>query len=118
MVKRESSEKGFPYLLGAQLLSGAVGVEHFHSVSERGPEILKSVIKDVFKCVTIMVIHFHPCVFFHIIDGKFGRGDKTWIEGATREKPTKLNAKEQKEAVDVTRKVVRLSVRRMGMWMW
>jgi hypothetical protein len=66
---------------------------------------LKSVIKDVFKCVTIMVIHFHPCVFFHIIDGKFGRGDKTWIEGAAREKPTKLNAKDQEESVDVAGKV-------------
>ena len=44
VVKRESSEKGFSYLLGTQLLGRAVGVENFHSVSERGPEILKAVI--------------------------------------------------------------------------
>ncbi len=31
VVKQESSEKGFPYLLGVQLLSRAVGVEHFHA---------------------------------------------------------------------------------------
>jgi hypothetical protein len=56
VVKRESSEKGFPYLLGAQLLSRAVGVEHFHSVSKRGPEILKAAIKDVFKRVAVVRI--------------------------------------------------------------
>ena len=66
---------------------------------------MKSVIKDVFKCVTIMVIHFHPCVFFSIIDGKFGRGDKRASEGTASEKPTKLNAKDQEEAVDVAGKV-------------
>ncbi len=47
VVKRESSEKGFPYLLGTQLLGRAVGVENFHSVSERAPEILKTVMMIV-----------------------------------------------------------------------
>jgi hypothetical protein len=42
VVKRESSEKGFPYLLVTHLLVRAVGVENFHSVGERGPEILKA----------------------------------------------------------------------------
>jgi hypothetical protein len=49
VVKRESSEKGFPYLLGTQLLGRSVGVENFHSVGERGPEVLKTAIEDVFK---------------------------------------------------------------------
>ena len=84
---------------------------------------MESVIEDVFKRVAItshkiMSIHVHPGSFFSIIDGKFGRSDESAGECAAREKPTKLDAEEQKEAVDVTRKVVRLSVRRMGMWMW
>jgi hypothetical protein len=60
VVKRESSEKGFPYLLGTQLLGRSVGVENFHSVSERGPEILKTAIKDVFKRVVVVLIQCHP----------------------------------------------------------
>ena len=70
-----------------------------------GPEILKAAIKDVFKRVTIMIIHFHPVSFFSINDGKFSRGNEIAGEFATREKPTKLNTEEQKEEVDVTRKV-------------
>jgi hypothetical protein len=38
VVKRESSEKGFPYLLGTQLLGRAVGVENFHSVGDSGAQ--------------------------------------------------------------------------------
>jgi hypothetical protein len=60
VVKRESSEKGFPYLLGTQLLGRAVGVENFHCVSERGPEVLKTAIEDVFKRVTVVLIQCHP----------------------------------------------------------
>jgi hypothetical protein len=56
VVKQESSEKGFPYLLGTQLLGRAVGVENFHIVCERGPEILKTAIEDVFKHVTVVLI--------------------------------------------------------------
>jgi hypothetical protein len=56
VVKRESSEKGFPYLLGTHLLGRAVGVENFHIVSELGPEILKSAIEDVFKRVSFVLI--------------------------------------------------------------
>ena len=66
---------------------------------------MKSVIEDVFKCVMIMIIHVHPGSFFSIIDGKFGRSDESAGECAAREKPTKLDAEEQKEAVDVTGKV-------------
>jgi hypothetical protein len=56
VVKRESSEKGFPYLLGTQLMGRSVGVENFHSVGERGPEVLKTAIEDVFKRVTVVLI--------------------------------------------------------------
>ena len=92
-------------LLGTERLSSAVGVEHFYRISERGPEILKASIKDVFKRVTVMVIHFNRGVFFSIVDCKFGRGDKSVSEGAAREKPTKLDAKDQERAVDVAGKV-------------
>jgi hypothetical protein len=52
-LRKQAFLRTFAWLLGAQLLSRAVGVEHFHSVIERGPEILKSAIKDVFKRVTV-----------------------------------------------------------------
>jgi hypothetical protein len=93
------------YGLGLRVEGSAGGVEHFHGISERGPEILKTAIKDVFKRVTIMIIHFHPGSFFSIIDGKFSRSNESVSECAACEKPTKLNAEEQKEAVDVTGKV-------------
>jgi hypothetical protein len=105
VVKRESSEKGFPYLLGAQLLSRAVGVEHFHSVSKRGPEILKTAIKDVFKRVAVVLIQGHPSIFFSVVDRKVNLGHKSAGEGAAREDPTKLDAEDQEEAVDMARKV-------------
>jgi hypothetical protein len=53
-VKRESSEKGFPYLLGTQLLNRPVGVKNFHSVGERAPEILKAAIEDIQDLVVRM----------------------------------------------------------------
>ena len=40
-LKREISKKGFPYLLGAQLLCGAVFIENFQGVGERGPRDLE-----------------------------------------------------------------------------
>jgi hypothetical protein len=58
VVKRENSEKGFPYLLGTHLLGRSVTVENFHSVGERGPEILKTAIEDVFKRVTVVPLGF------------------------------------------------------------
>jgi hypothetical protein len=76
VVKRESSEKGFPYLLGTQLLGRAVGVENIHSVGERGPEILKTAIENVFKHVAVVLIQCHPGIFFNVIDRKVVRGDK------------------------------------------
>ena len=66
---------------------------------------MKSAIEDVFKRVTIMIIHVHPGSFFSIINGEFSRGNESAGECAEREKPTKLNTEEQKEEVDVTRKV-------------
>ena len=105
VVKRESSEKGFPYLLGTQLLGRAVGVENFHSVSERGPEILKSVIEDVFKRVTVVLIQCHPGIFFNVVNHKVCLGYKNAGEGATCQNPTKLDAEDQEEAVDMAGKV-------------
>jgi hypothetical protein len=105
VVKRESSEKGFPYLLGTQLLGRAVGVENFHNVCERGPEILETVIKDVFKCVTVVLVQCHPSIFFIVINHKVCLGYKNAGEGATCQNPTKLDAKDQEEVVDMARKV-------------
>jgi len=76
VVKREKSKKGFPYLLGTQLLNRAVGVENFHSVCERDPEILKTAIEDVFKRVTVVLIQCHPGIFFSVVDSNVGLGYK------------------------------------------
>jgi hypothetical protein len=105
VVKRESSEKVFPYLLGTQLLGRSVGVENFHSVSERGPEVLKTAIEDVFKRVTVVLIQCHPCIFFSIVDRHVCRGYKSAGEGAACQNPTKLDAEDQEEAVDMSGKV-------------
>jgi hypothetical protein len=103
VVKRESSEKGFPYLLGTHLLSRAVGVENFHSVGERGPEVLK--LEDVFKRVTVVLIHRRPGIFFSVIDRKVCRGHKSAGKSAACQNPTKLDAEDQEEAVDMAGKV-------------
>jgi hypothetical protein len=105
VVKRESSEKGFPYLLGTQLLSRDVGVKFFHSVGEWGPEILKLVIEDVFKRVTVVLIQYHPGIFFRVIDCKVCLGYKSVGEGATRQNPAKLDADDQEEEVNMEGKV-------------
>jgi hypothetical protein len=111
VVKRESSEKGFPYLLGTQLVGRAVGVENFHSVGERGPEILETVIKDVFKRVTVfkrvvvVLVQCHPSIFFCVVYHKVGLGYKSAGEVAAHQKPTKLDAEDQEEVVDMARKV-------------
>ncbi len=82
-----------------------MSVENFHSVSKRGPEILKTVIKDVFKCVDVVRIQFHPSSFLSVVDFKVGWGYKSAGEGAARQNPTKLDAEDQEEAVDMARKV-------------
>jgi hypothetical protein len=105
VVQRESSKKGFPYLLGTKRLGRSVGVENFYRISEWGPEILKEAIKDVFKRVTVMLIHCHPGVFFSIVDRKFSLGNKSVSEGAAHENPTKLVAEDQEETVDMSGKV-------------
>jgi hypothetical protein len=105
VVKRESSEKGFPYLLGTQLLGRAVGVENFHSVGERGPEVLKAVIEDVFKRVTVVLIQCHPGIFFNVVDRNVCRGYKSAGKGAACQNPTKLDAEDPEEAVDMAGKV-------------
>jgi hypothetical protein len=92
VVKRENSEKGFPYLLGTQLLGRAVGVENFHHIGERGPEILEATIKDVFKRVVVVLIQYRPGIFFSVIYCKVGLGYKSAGEGAARENPLKLDA--------------------------
>jgi hypothetical protein len=103
VVKRESSEKGFPYLLGTHLLSRAVGVENFHRISERGPEILEAGIKDVFKHVTVLLVQCHPSIFFSVVDHKVGLGYKSAGEGIACQNPTKLDAEDQEEEVDMAR---------------
>jgi hypothetical protein len=105
VINRESSEKGFPYLLGTQLLGRSVGVENFHRVSERGPEILKSVIEDVFKRVTVVLIQCHPGIFFSVVDRRVCLGYKRSGEGAARQDPTKLDAEDQEQVVDMSGKV-------------
>jgi hypothetical protein len=105
VVKRESSEQGFPYLLGTQLLGRAVGVENFHGVGERGPEILKTAIEDVFKRVTVVLIQCHPSIFFSVVDHKVCLGYKSAGEGAACQNPTKLDAEDQEEAEDMAGKV-------------
>jgi hypothetical protein len=105
VVKLESSEKGFPFLLGTQLLGRDVGVENFHSICKRGPEILKSVIEDVFKCVTVVLIQRHPGIFFNVIDHNVCLGYKRAGEGAARQNPTKLDAEDQEETVNMAGKV-------------
>jgi hypothetical protein len=106
VVKRESSKKGFPYLLGTQLLSRAVGVENFHSVGERGPEILKAAIEDIFQRVTVVLIQCHPGMFFSVVDCKVSLGYKSEGEGATRQNPAKLDAEDQEEAINMAGKVL------------
>ena len=98
-------KKGFPYLLGTHLLGRAVGVENFHSVSERGPEILKTVIKDVFKRVAVVLIQSHPGIFFSVVDRKVCLGYKSAGEGTARENLAKLDAEHQEKAVDMAGKV-------------
>jgi hypothetical protein len=112
VVKRESSEKGFPYLLGTQLLGRAVGVENFHSVGERGPEVLKAAIEDVFKrdiqafsLALMIAIQWHPGIFFSVVDRNVCRGYRSAGEGAARQNPTKLDAEDQEEEVDMAGKV-------------
>jgi hypothetical protein len=54
-----------------------VGVENFHSVSEWGPEILKTAIEDVFQRVTVVLIQCHPGMFFGVVDCKVYLGYKS-----------------------------------------
>jgi hypothetical protein len=63
VIKRESSEKGFPYLLGTQQLGRTVGVENFHRISELGPEILKTVHKGCLQACRCRA-HKVPSRFF------------------------------------------------------
>ena len=66
---------------------------------------MKEAIKDVFQRDTVMLIHCHPGLFFSIVDRKFCRRDKSASDGAARENPTKLDAEDQEEAVDMAGKV-------------
>lgn len=82
-----------------------MGVENFHSVGERGPEILKAATEDVFKRVTVVLIQCHPGIFFSVVDRKVCLGYKSAGEGAARQNPTKLDAEDHEEAVDMAGKV-------------
>ena len=52
-----------------------------------------------------MFIQGHPSIFFSVVDCKVGLGHKSAGEGAAREDPTKLDAEDQEEEVDMARKV-------------
>jgi hypothetical protein len=66
---------------------------------------LKTAIEDVFKRVAVVLIQGHPSIFFSVVDRKVNLGHKSAGEGAAREDPTKLDAEDQEEAVDMARKV-------------
>jgi hypothetical protein len=106
VVKRESSKKGFPDLLCTTWLRGIVLLEHLEGISERGPERFKTAIKYVFQGVTIHFVRVHPGAFFSIINNSLRLSDESTVKCATCEQPPELNAKEQKEAEDVTREIV------------
>ena len=82
-----------------------MGVENFHRIGERRPEILEALIKDVFKRVTVVLVQCHPSMFFSVVDHKVCLGYKSAGEGAERQNPTKLDAEDQEEAVDMSGKV-------------
>ena len=82
-----------------------MGVKNFHNISERGPEILKLAIKDVFKRVAVVLIQCHPSIFFCVVDRKVCLGYKSAGEGAARENPVKLNAEHQEKTVDMAGKI-------------
>jgi hypothetical protein len=63
------------------------------------------VIEDVFKLVTVVLIQCHPGIFFSFVDCNVCRGYKSVGEGATHQNPTKLDAEDQEEAVDMAGKV-------------
>jgi hypothetical protein len=58
-----------------------------------------------FKRVTVVLIQCHPGIFFSVVDRNVGRGYKSAGEGAARQNPTKLDAEDQEEAVDMAGKV-------------
>ena len=80
-------------------------MENFHRIGERGPEILETAIKDVFKRVTVVLVQCHPSGFFSVVDCKVCLGYKSAGEGAAREDPTKLDAEDQEETVYMARKI-------------
>jgi hypothetical protein len=75
------------------------------SVGERGPEILKAAMEDVFKRVTVVLIQYHPGIFFSVVDCKVCLGYKSAGEGAARQNPAKLDAEDQEEVVNMAGKV-------------
>jgi len=59
----------------------------------------------MFKRVTVVLIQCHPGIFFSVVDRKVCLGYKSAGEGAARQNPTKLDAEDQEEAVDMAGKV-------------
>ena len=57
------------------------------------------------KRVTVVLVQGHPSSFFSVVHRKVCLGYKNGGEGASRQNPTKLNAKDQEEEVDMARKV-------------
>jgi len=106
VIEREGSKEGLPNLLSTHRLGRAVGVENFDGVGKRGPEILETAVKDVFKRVAVLLVHSHPSSFFGAVDSKLSRGHKGAGDGAARENPAKLDTEDLEEAVDMARNIL------------
>ena len=66
---------------------------------------MKSEIKDVFKCVVVVLIQSHPGIFFSVVDRKVRWGHKSAGEGAACQNPAKLDSEDQEKTVDMARKI-------------
>ena len=65
---------------------------------------MKTVIEDVFKRVTVVLIQCHSGIFFNVVDRNACLGYKSAGEGAARQNPAKLDAEDQEEAANMARK--------------
>jgi hypothetical protein len=110
MLERESSEKGFPYLLSAQKLVRAVLVKNGVGVGKLGPQRHKTALLCLQEdCVRVRTM---PSMimdgFFDVVDDQvrnvLGLEELT-AERATGQNPTVLDTKGLKESVDVVRDV-------------
>jgi hypothetical protein len=105
MLERESSEKGFPYLLSAQKVGRAVLVKNGVGVGKLGPQRHKTAVYGVFKKIAFVFVRRHPGFFFGVVDGQVLGLEELTAERATGQNITVLDTKGLKESVDVVRDV-------------